>query len=173
MSAMAEAPLTDDVAHDTMLDQLSTPVVLEVFDSAQADQADEAPVTDQADGKAGTDSEADEAPVTVADDVPCAQSGVTELNDELINIATDTRPNLVVHCVLTDGNCQFTSVASYLDESHEQVRAAVVAEVRAHSHEYNGFTADFDAASWANSMENDKVCSGTLTTSVECMISAD
>ena len=169
MSAMAEAPLTDDVTHDTMLDQLSTPVVLEVFDSAKADQADEAPVTDQADGKAGTDSEA----ASVADDVPCAQPDVTELNAVLINIATDTRPNLVLHSVPLDGNCQFSSVAYYLDESHKHVRAAVVAEVRAHSHEYKGFTEDNDAASWANSMENDGVCSGTLTTSVECMISAD
>ena len=108
-----------------------------------------------------------------ADDVPCAQPGDTELNDVLINIATDTRPNLVVKSVLADGNCQFASVAYHLDKSHEHVRAAVVAEVRAHYHEYDGFTEDNDAASWANSMENDKVCSGTLTTSVECMISAD
>ena len=75
-------------------------------------------------------------------------------------MARDTRSRLVVKSVAPDGNCQFSSLAFQLGNTHQNVRAAVVEEVRAHSEDYDGFTDSKNVQSWATQMENNGEFSG-------------
>ena len=114
---------------------------------------------------------ADKVKLAADDDQPTAASSphvvepspdlarVVDLSETLINMATDLRPSLVAESVRGDGNCLFRALAKLIQGSKnfEDVRAELVANVKANPTIYTEFVAGNDIAEWVQNMSEDKV----------------